>query len=81
MTQGAFGIVNSEGVETGHIENLGEGTTTFVEENVKKYPNGFKRVEVNVPNTLENIQKQPISIDDYNALIGNYDPNVLYLIY
>ena len=49
MAQGAFGVVNSEGVETGHIENLGSGTTTFVEENVKKYPNGFKRVEVNVP--------------------------------
>ena len=49
MTQGAFGVVNSEGVETGHIENLGEGTTTFVEENVNIYPNGFKRVEVNVP--------------------------------
>ena len=49
MTQGAFGVVNSEGIETGHIENLGSGTTTFVEENVKKYPNGFKRVEVNVP--------------------------------
>ena len=49
MTQGAFGVVNSEGIETGHIENLGEGTTTFVEENVNIYPNGFKRVEVNVP--------------------------------
>ena len=49
MTQGAFGVVNSEGVETGHIENLGNGTATFVEENVKKYPYGFKRVEVNVP--------------------------------
>ena len=53
----------------------------LLEENVNKYPNGFKRVEVNVPNTLENIQTRPISIDDYNALIGNYDPNVLYLIY
>ena len=49
MTQGAFDVVNSEGVETGHIENLGSGTATFVEENVKKYPYGFKRVEVNVP--------------------------------
>lgn len=49
MSQGAFGVVNSEGIETGHIENLGEGTTTYVEENVKKYPYGFKRVEVNVP--------------------------------
>ena len=49
MAQGAFGVVNSEGIETGHIENLGSGTATFVEENVKKYPNGFKRVEVNVP--------------------------------
>ena len=49
MTQGAFGVVNSEGIETGQIENLGSGTATFVEENVKKYPYGFKRVEVNVP--------------------------------
>lgn len=81
MAQGGFGLVNSEGVENSYIENLGSGTATFVEENVKKYPYGFKRVEVNIPNTLENIQKQPISIDDYNALIGNYDPNVLYLIY
>lgn len=81
MAQGGFGMVNSEGTEYNYVENLGEGTATFVEEFVNKYPNGFKRVEVNVPNTLENIQKQPISIDDYNALIGNYDPNVLYLIY
>ena len=81
MAQGGFGMVNSEGTEYNYVENLGEGTATFVEELVKKYPKGFKRVEVNVPNTLENIQKQPISIDDYNALIGNYDPNVLYLIY
>lgn len=49
MSQGAFGVVNSEGIETGYIKNLGEGTTTFVKENVKKYPYGFKRVEVNVP--------------------------------
>lgn len=49
MSQGAFGVVNSEGIETGHIENLGEGTATFVKEKVKKYPYGFKRVEVNVP--------------------------------
>lgn len=81
MAQGGFGMVNSEGTEYNYVENLGEGTTTYAEENVKKYPKGFKRVEVNIPNTLENIQKQPISIDDYNALIGNYDPNVLYLIY
>ena len=81
MAQGGFGMVNSEGTEYNYVENLGSGTATFVEENVNKYPYGFKRVEVNVPNTLENIQTQSISIDDYNALIGNYDPNVLYLIY
>ena len=81
MAQGGFGLVNSGGTEYNYVENIGTGTTTFVEEWVKKYPNGFKRVEVNVPNTLENIQTRPISIDDYNALIGNYDPNVLYLIY
>ena len=81
MAQGGFGLVNSGGTEYNYVENIGTGTTTFVEEWVKKYPNGFKRVEVNVPITLENIQTQSISIDDYNALIGNYDPNVLYLIY
>lgn len=81
MAQGGFGMVNSEGTEYSYVENLGSGTATFVEEYVNKYPKGFKRVEVNVPNTLENIQTQAISIDDYNALIGNYDPNVLYLIY
>lgn len=48
MAQGGFGMVNSEGTEYNYIENIGEGTATFVEENVKKYPNGFKRVEVNV---------------------------------
>ena len=40
------GNFDANGVE---LQRLGEGTTTFVEENVKKYPNGFKRVEVNVP--------------------------------
>lgn len=30
------------------LQKLGEGTATFVEENVNKYPYGFKRVEVNV---------------------------------
>ena len=30
------------------LQRLGEGTATFVEENVNKYPYGFKRVEVNV---------------------------------
>lgn len=49
MAQGGFGMVNSEGTEYSYVENLGEGTATFVEEFVNKYPNGFKRVEVNVP--------------------------------
>lgn len=40
------GNFDANGVE---LQRLGKGTTTFVEENVKKYPNGFKRVEVNVP--------------------------------
>ena len=40
------GNFDANGVE---LQRLGTGTTTFVEENVKKYPNGFKRVEVNVP--------------------------------
>lgn len=49
MAQGGFGMVNSEGTEYSYVENLGEGTATFVEEWVNKYPYGFKRVEVNVP--------------------------------
>ena len=76
MTQGAFDVVNSEGVETGHIENLGSGTATFVEENVKKYPNGFKRVEVNV---VSPFTTQEISYSDYQNM-SNYDNNTIYLI-
>ena len=40
------GNFDANGVE---LQRLGDGTTTFVKENVKKYPYGFKRVEVNVP--------------------------------
>ena len=76
MAQGAFGVVNSEGVENSQIENLGEGTATFVEENVKKYPNGFKRVEVNV---VSPFTTQEISYSDYQDLT-NYDNNIIYLI-
>lgn len=39
------GNFDANGVE---LQKLGDGTTTFVEEYVNKYPNGFKRVEVNV---------------------------------
>ena len=40
------GNFDANGVE---LKRLGDGTTTFVKENVIKYPYGFKRVEVNVP--------------------------------
>ena len=40
------GNFDANGVE---LQRLGDGTTTFVEGNVNKYPYGFKRVEVNVP--------------------------------
>ena len=40
------GNFDANGVE---LQRLGDGTTTFVKEIVKKYPYGFKRVEVNVP--------------------------------
>ena len=40
------GNFDANGVE---LKRLGDGTTTYVKENVKKYPYGFKRVEVNVP--------------------------------
>ena len=40
------GNFDANGVE---LQRLGDGTTTFVKENVIKYPYGFKRVEVNVP--------------------------------
>lgn len=52
----------------------------FVMDAFKTGSQGWKKVNVNVPNTLENIEKRPISIDDYNAL-ESYDPNVIYLIY
>ena len=59
MAQGGFGLVNSGGTEYNYVENLGNGTATFVEENVNKYPNGFKRVEVNVP--TDNVPEYPYS--------------------
>ena len=63
MAQGGFGMVNSEGTEYNYVENLGNGTATFVEENVNKYPNGFKRVEVNVSPKI-NIQEAGIKLSD-----------------
>ena len=41
------------------LQRLGDGTTTFIEENVNKYPYGFKRVEVNVP--TDNVPEYPYS--------------------
>lgn len=52
----------------------------FVMDAFKTGSQGWKKVNVNVPNTLENIEKRPISIDEYDAL-ESYDPNVIYLIY
>ena len=40
------GNFDANGIE---LQRLGDGTTTFVKETVKKYPYGFKKVDVNVP--------------------------------
>lgn len=53
----------------------------FVMDAFKTGSQGWKKVNVNVPSGLENVEKRPISLDDYVALMGNYDPNVIYLIY
>lgn len=52
----------------------------FVMDNFKTGSQGWKKVTVNVPSGLGNIEKRPISLDDYDAL-ESYDPNVIYLIY
>lgn len=48
MAQGGFGLVNSEGTEYTYIENLGEGTATFISEYERKYGEGWKEINVNV---------------------------------
>ena len=76
----------NEGYGQGKTDGVNEQKSKLVPINITENgtytkEDGYNQIEVNVPNTLENIQTQAISIDDYNALIGNYDPNVLYLIY
>lgn len=73
------GQMRAEG--TDDFLNIQDGEAPdFVMDAFKTGSQGWKKVTVNVPNTLENIEKRPISIDDYNAL-ESYDPNVIYLIY
>lgn len=48
MAQGGFGMVNSEGAEYDYVENLGEGTTTFMSEWKRKYGEGWREINVNV---------------------------------
>lgn len=52
------GNFDANGVE---LQRLGDGTTTYVEENVKKYPYGFKRVEVNVPQGSCNLEDKSVT--------------------
>jgi hypothetical protein len=52
----------------------------FVMDAFKTGTQGWKKVIVNVPSGLGNIEKRLISLDDYDAL-ESYDPNVIYLIY
>lgn len=57
MEQGGFGLVNSDGVEYDNISNLGEGTTTFISEWVRKYGEGWKEINVNiVPSAIEGMK-------------------------
>ena len=48
------GNFDANGVE---LQRFGNGTTTFVGENLDKYPNGFKSIEVNViPSAIEGMK-------------------------
>ena len=73
------------GVWDRKVENTGEflsalepteGEVTMNNEPEKKYPNGFKRVEVNV---VSPFTTQEISYSAYQDL-ANYDNNIIYLI-
>ena len=73
------------GVWDRKVENTGEflsalepteGEVTKNSEPEKKYPKGFKRVEVNV---VSPFTTQEISYSDYQNL-NNYDNNIIYLI-
>ena len=62
------GNFDANGVE---LQRLGDGRTTYVEENVNIYPYGFKRVEVNVECVCPTAQEQineyyycPITVED-----------------
>ena len=49
MEQGGFSLVNSDGIEYNYISNLGEGTTTFISEWERKYGEGWREINVNIP--------------------------------
>lgn len=58
------GNFDANGVE---LQRLGDGITTYVEENVNIYPYGFKRVEVNVPSyetAIRNFYWCPVIVED-----------------
>lgn len=74
--QGAFGMVNSEGTEYNYVENLGEGTATFISELVQLNPYGWKHIDVNV---VSPFTTQEISYSVYQNLT-KYDNNTIYLI-
>lgn len=57
MAQGGFGLVNSDGIEYANISNLGEGTTTFISEWVRKYGEGWGEINVNIaPSAIEGMK-------------------------
>lgn len=74
------GQIRAEGTDD-FLDVQGGEAPDFVMDAFKTGSQGWKKVNVNVPSGLGNIEKRPISIDDYVALMGNYDPNVIYLIY
>lgn len=69
MAQGGFGLVNSDGIEFNYVENIGEGTTTFMSEWVRKYGEGWKEINVNIecPSVQEQMSEYyfvPITVAD-----------------
>lgn len=63
MAQGGFGLVNSDGIEYANISNLGEGTTTFISEWVRKYGEGWKEINVNVECVCPSVQDEALQYD------------------
>lgn len=64
------GNFDANGVE---LQRLGGGTTIYVEENVNIYPNGFKRVEVNVECICPTAQEQAFEYDITSFTYNVYD--------